>query len=473
VEIVSDWITQTVSNESKRSLSLWWDQLSEAEVAFTRPALSSDLNVDVAIVGGGYTGLWTAYWTKKNNPELSVAIFEREVVGFGASGRNGGWCSSYFSASVDKIARESSREAALDLLHAMHEIVDEVGLVVATENIDCDWQKGGILMAIRTPEQLLRARQDVEWYRSWGMGPEDFALLTAEEAATRIGTSNLLGATFTPHSARIQPAKLVRGLAHVVERMGVSIFEYSTVESITPRKLQVNGKQVTTNFIIRATEGYTAQLKGLKREVAPVYSLMLASEPLPDHVWQQIGLTQFETFADMRHLVIYGQRTADNRIAFGGRGAPYHFGSSIKPDFDRDPKVHQMIWETLVEMFPVLENYTYTHSWGGPLGISRDWYSTVGLDPVTGIGWGGGYVGDGVGTSALAGHTLADLITGTESFRTRLPWVNRRSRRWEFEPLRWIGANLGLKVMTAADREEKITGKPSRAAAIFGKLLGQ
>jgi glycine/D-amino acid oxidase-like deaminating enzyme len=190
-------------------------------------------------------------------------------------------------------------------------------------------------------------------------------------------------------------------------------------------------------------------------------------------VWQQIGLTQFETFADMRHLVIYGQRTADNRIAFGGRGAPYHFGSSIKPDFDRDPKVHQMIWETLVELFPVLENYTYTHSWGGPLGISRDWYSTVGLDPVTGIGWGGGYVGDGVGTSALAGHTLADLITGTESFRTRLPWVNRRSRRWEFEPLRWIGANLGLKVMTAADREEKITGSPSRAAAIFGKLLGQ
>lgn len=470
---MTPWQTQTVSDAAKRSTSLWWDQLNAEEIAVVRPALYSELKVDVAIIGGGYTGLWTAYWTKKNNPELTVAIFEREVVGFGASGRNGGWCSSYFSASMDRVSRESSRQAAIDLQDAMHDIVDEIGEVIRAEGIDCDWAKGGILMAIRTPEQLLRAHEEVEWYRSWGYGPEHFKLLSAQEAASRIGATDLLGATFTPHNARIQPAKLVRGLAHVVERMGVKIFENSAVESFSPRHLTVNGKSVTTTFIVRATEGYTTQFKGLKRDVAPVYSLMVASDPLPPEVWDQIGLNNFETFSDMRHLVIYGQRTADNRIAFGGRGAPYHFASSIKPEYDRNADVHPQIWATLVEMFPVLANYSYTHAWGGPLGIPRDWFSTVGLDPTTGIGWGGGYVGDGVGTSALAGHTLADLITGTDSARVKLPWVNRRSKKWEVEPLRWIGANLGLKVMTAADYEEKVTHRPSRAAALFGRLLGQ
>lgn len=470
---MAQWKSQMTSTDAKRATSLWWDQLSLEEIELVRPSLSTELKVDVAIIGGGYTGLWTAYWTKKNNPKLSVAIFEREVVGFGASGRNGGWCSSYFSASMDRVSRESSRQAAIDLQNAMHDIVDEVGEVIREEGIHCDWAKGGILMAIRTPEQLIRAQEDVEWYRSWGYGPEHFELLSASDAAERIGATNLLGATFTPHNARIQPAKLVRGLAHAVENLGVTIYDHSTVESFAPRTLTVNGHSVSATYIIRATEGYTTQFKSHKRDVAPVYSLMLASEPLPDEVWATIGLHNFETFADMRHLVIYGQRTADNRLAFGGRGAPYHYGSAIKPEFDRNAAVHAMIWETLVELFPVLANYTYTHTWGGPLGIPRDWFSTVGLDPKTGIGWGGGYVGDGVGTSALAGHTLADLITGTQSSRVTLPWVNRRSRTWEVEPFRWLGANLGLKVMTAADFEEKITEHPSRAAALFGRLLGQ
>jgi glycine/D-amino acid oxidase-like deaminating enzyme len=199
---------------------------------------------------------------------------------------------------------------------------------------------------------------------------------------------------------------------------------------------------------------------------------MLATEPLGDDAWAQVGLTGRETFNDGRHLIIYGQRTADGRLAFGGRGAPYHFGSRIRPGYDRVPAVHAGLWATLTDMFPVLAGSRITHRWGGPLGIPRDWYASVGLDRRTGLAWAGGYVGDGVGTSNLAGRTLADLITGTDSDLTRLPWVNHRSRPWEPEPLRWLGANGGLAVMTSADSVEARTGRPARRAEVFGRFLG-
>jgi glycine/D-amino acid oxidase-like deaminating enzyme len=198
----------------------------------------------------------------------------------------------------------------------------------------------------------------------------------------------------------------------------------------------------------------------------------MATEPLPEAFWDEVGLHRGETFGDHRHLIIYGQRTLDDRLAFGGRGAPYHFRSSIKPEFDRDPAVYDELWRVLLDLFPAIDGYAVTHRWGGPLGIPRDWYPSVGLDPSTGLGWGGGYVGDGVASSNLAGRTLADLVRGVSNERTALPWVNRRSRRWEPEPLRWLGVNLGLRVMGSADGVEARTGKPSRRAEIIAPLIG-
>jgi glycine/D-amino acid oxidase-like deaminating enzyme len=172
-------------------------------------------------------------------------------------------------------------------------------------------------------------------------------------------------------------------------------------------------------------------------------------------------------------MIIYGQRTADNRIAFGGRGAPYHFGSAVRPSFDTEPAVHQVLRQTLIELFPALASARFTHAWGGPLGIPRDWHSSVGLDRGTGLAWAGGYVGDGVSTTNLAGRTLADLITGADSDLVHLPWVNHRSAQWEREPLRWLGVNAGLWTMKLADRTEARTGRSSRLADRMGRLLGQ
>jgi glycine/D-amino acid oxidase-like deaminating enzyme len=225
--------------------------------------------------------------------------------------------------------------------------------------------------------------------------------------------------------------------------------------------------------VVRATEGYTAQLPGSRRALAPVYSLMIATEPLPDEVWDRIGLRNRETFSDHRHLIIYGQRTADGRLAFGGRGAPYHYASRIRPEFDRAPGVFVALEHTLRELFPVLDGYAVTHRWGGALGIARDWHASVGLDRATGLGWAGGYVGDGVSTANLAGRTLADLITGQDTELTRLPWVGHHSRRWEPEPLRWLGANAGLHAMTWADHAENRRGTPSRLAGLVEMMMGR
>jgi glycine/D-amino acid oxidase-like deaminating enzyme len=250
------------------------------------------------------------------------------------------------------------------------------------------------------------------------------------------------------------------------------IHERTRVRAVEPGRVVTEHGVVSADVVVRATEGYTASLAGMRRDVVPVYSLIVATEPLPASTWEQIGLRERETFTDYRNLIVYGQRTADGRLVFGGRGAPYHFGSSIRAGYDREPRVFAMLRQTLVEMFPVLAGARFTHSWGGALGIPRDWIASVGLDRGTGIGWAGGYVGDGVGTTNLAGRTLRDLILERDTELTALPWVGHRSRRWEPEPLRWLGVNTGLRAMAFADTEERLTGRPSLVARAVSPLVG-
>jgi glycine/D-amino acid oxidase-like deaminating enzyme len=426
----------------------------------------------VAIAGAGFTGLWTAYYLKKARPELRVVVCEREIAGFGASGRNGGWCSALFPASLSKLDRMGGRDAAIAMYRAMQQTVDEVGAAVAAEGIDCHWAKGGTVQLARSAVQLERARAEIAEAREFGFGPEDLDLLDRDAATAIVAADGVLGGVYTPHCAAIHPSRLARGLAEAVRRHGVALHESTPVTRIEPGALVTAAGTVRARHIIRATEGYTPQLPGEHRTVIPVYSLMIATEPLPDAVWEHIGLAARPTFGDLRHMIIYGQRTADGRFAFGGRGAPYHLGSSIRPAYDRVPAVHAALRRTLAELFPVLADFKVTHAWGGPLGIPRDWCASVGLDPATGLGWAGGYVGDGVATTNLAGRTLADLVLGQDTPLTRLPWVGHRSPRWEAEPLRWLGANAGLQLMSFADRQESRTGRPSRAADLFSRFLG-
>ncbi|MEU5938263.1 FAD-dependent oxidoreductase [Micromonospora sp. NPDC047548] len=438
-----------------------------------RPPLPGDTDADVVVVGAGYTGLWTAYHLASADPSLRIIVLEAEIAGYGASGRNGGWCSALFPTSLPALARRYGRDRALAMQRAMHETVREVGRVVAAEGIDCDWHQGGTVVLARTEVQLGRARAAVAEAREHGLDPDDLVLLDAAEASARCAAEGVLGGTYTPHCAVVHPAKLVRGLARAVERRGVRLHERTPVTAIRAGAAVTPHGTVRAPVVVRATEGYTPGLPGQRRVIAPVYSLMVATEPLSEQTWARIGLGEREAFSDHRHVIIYGQRTADGRLAFGGRGAPYHFGSRVSPAYDREPEVFRALRQVLGELFPVLgSEVPVSHAWGGPLGVARDWSASVGLDPATGLGWAGGYVGDGVGTSNLAGRTLADLIRGVDSDLTALPWVNHRSPRWEPEPLRWLAVNAGLRLMFSADRAEQRSGRPSRRAAAFSRLLG-
>jgi glycine/D-amino acid oxidase-like deaminating enzyme len=458
------------SRETYRSLSFWHDTVP-GTLAPGEP-LPGDLDADVAIVGGGFTGMWAAYYLNKADQGLRIAICEREIAGFGASGRNGGWCSALFPASLAKLQRMTDRAGAIAMQRAMHETVDEVGRVAAAEGIDCHWAKGGTVMLARSALQLERARDEVDEAREFGFGEDELRLLTTAEAREMAAATDVVGGTYTPHCAAIHPSRLARGLADVLRRAGIGLYEATEVLRIQPGRVVTRLGTVRARYVIRATEGYTAGLPGLRRAVAPVYSLMIATERLPDEVWAEIGLAARPTFGDLRHLIIYGQRTADGRFAFGGRGAPYHLGSAVRPSFDRVPAVFAELRRTLTELFPVLGDVPVTHAWGGPIGIPRDWCASVGLDRATGVGWAGGYVGDGVSTTNLAGRTLADLITRADTEIVRLPWVDHRSPDWEPEPLRWLGLNAGLRVMSVADHSEASTGRPSRAAGVMARFLG-
>jgi glycine/D-amino acid oxidase-like deaminating enzyme len=453
-----------------RSLSFWLGTTPDELVP--GDPLPGDQDVDVAIAGAGFTGLWTAYYLAKASPGLRIAVCERDIAGFGASGRNGGWCSALFPASLAKLERMAGRNAAVAMYRAMQETVDEVGRAAAAEGIDCHWAKGGTVMLARSPAQLQRAEEEVAEYRAFGFGEADLRLLNRAEAAERVAASGLLGATYTPHCAAIHPARLARGLAAAVRKRGVRLYEQTPVTGVSAGELRTTRGTVRAEYVIRATEGYTPELPGLHRAIAPVYSLMIATAPLPESTWAQIGLAGRPTFGDFRHLIIYGQRTADGRLAFGGRGAPYHFGSAIRPEFDQVPAVFGALRRSLGELFPALGDVPVTHTWGGPLGVPRDWCASAGLDRATGLGWAGGYVGDGVSTTNLAGRTVADLVLGRRTEITRLPWVGHRSPDWETEPLRWLGANAGLHAMSWADRLETRTGHQSRLAEFAGRFLG-
>ncbi len=455
-----------------RQLSHWMATVNDELTP--RPSLAGDTDVDVAIVGAGFTGLWTAYYLATADPTLRIAVLEKEIAGFGASGRNGGWCSALLPQSIGTLARRHGRGPAIAMHRAMVGSVDEVGRAAAAEGIECDFVKGGTVVLARSELQLGRARDEVVDSDDYGLG---LALLSRDEARARLDATNVLGGTYTPDCARIHPAKLARGLAAAVVRKGVAVYERSPVVRLEPGRVATPYASVRAEIVVRATEGYTSQLPGFKRAVAPVYSLMVATDPLPASFWDAVGLRARETFGDFRNLIIYGQRTADDRLAFGGRGAPYHFGSKIKPGFDRDARVFADLRRALADLFPELVaigggEVPIAASWGGPLGVPRDWYASVGLDRKTGLASAGGYVGDGVSTTNLAGRTLADLIRGEATDRTTLPWVGHDSGSWEPEPLRWLGVSAALWAMGGADRTETQHGRRSRRAAVINRLIG-
>jgi glycine/D-amino acid oxidase-like deaminating enzyme len=450
--------------------SMWAATLPEA-MRVTGEPLAGDTDVDIAVVGAGYTGLWTAYYLLRADPHLRVAVLERDVVGFGASGRNGGWCSALLAAGIGTIARRSGRDAAVAMQQAMHVTVDEVGRVVADEGFDAHWAKGGTITVARTEAQETRLLAELDEARSFGFGDEHLRRLTSAEAETRCRATGTRMAVYTPDCAAIHPLRLAHGLAASAQRRGVRIHEHTAVTKIEPGRVTTTRGMVRADVTVLATEAYGARLPRRRRTLAPLYSLMVATDPLTPEEWSRIGLADRPTFTDARHTIIYGQRTADGRLAFGGRGAPYHYASRIEPAYDTDERVRGLLVDTARDLFPSLGDVAFPYHWGGPLGVPRDWQCAVTFDRAEGLAVAGGYVGDGVATTNLAGRTLAELINGRTTDLVGLPWVGHRSRQWEPEPLRWIGINAGLRLAGRADAAETTPGRWPWLAGVWRRLL--
>lgn len=445
-------------------VSFWFDSLDptpEPEPPGELPA-----QVDVAIVGGGFTGLWTAYYLKCLQPDLDIAVLEATTVGFGASGRNGGWCMGTAAGVDDLLEDPATRDSGARILRAMMATVDEVSRVCQAENIDCHFAKGGTLAVAYAPFTAKRLQAEAEAYAARGLA--DYChWLPAEESRRRINSARNHGAIYTPHCAAVHPARLVRGLGAAVRRRGVRVFESTPVIDIQGGTATTTRGTIRANASVRATEGYTDSLASHKRRLVPLYSLMIATEPLPDAAWDEIGLRQRETFDDRRRVTTYGQRTADGRLAFGGREG-YLFGSKRKPFITADETRFTELESALRDMFPALDGYHITHRWGGLMGVPTGWRPYAYFDRSTGFGAVGGYVGEGVGASNLAGRIMADLILARDTDITQLPWVDNRPEKWPPEPLRWLGATALTFLGNRADRIELSLG---RRSAFWGSLF--
>jgi len=440
-----------------------------------RPALRGEIDADVAILGAGYTGLWTAYELLRRDPSLRVVLLEREIAGFGASGRNGGWVASGLNASSDRLERAFGSERMAAIEDAVAGAVDAVGVAIGREGIDADYAKGGSLTVARGPEQV--PALEAHWAGLERTGrAAGYRRLDATETSERIRIEGALGSVYGSQYAVVHPGKLVRGLARAVERHGGTIYEQTPVTDVEPGASHLRPALRTTNGLVRATvvvlagEAYLTQLRPLHRALLPLYSLIVLTEPISDGDWAAIGWRAREVLASYRLSVDYLSRTADGRILFGGRGAPYRFGSRIEPAFDRDAPTHALLRRFVETWFPSLRGIGFSHAWGGPLGMPRDWIPTFSFDRAAGIASARGYTGHGVSTANLAGRVLAGLILGEQDELTSLALVNHRSPNWEPEPFRWIGVRFTQESLLRLDARTARTGKPPSGRSLAERI---
>ena len=462
---------RSTTKDSAGSVSFWHSQLDPPPPR--RERLPAPRSADVCIVGAGYTGLWTAYELLARQPGLDVVVLEAEVAGFGASGRNGGWVEGMIAGDRRHWAAIAGREGLERMTGAIQDAVDEVGRVVAALAIDCGFTKGGSLKVAQTDLEVRRLRAEVEEDRIWGLGPDDSRMLGPDEARERIAVAGVLAASYTPHCARVQPAALAAGLAAAAVRAGATIYEATPVSRIEPGVARTPYGDVRAPLVVRATEGYTATLRGQRRVMLPITSSVIATEVLDAEVWKQLAWSNAETLWDGRRRYVYIQRSADDRIVIGGRGVPYRWGSRTDAEGPPPEPTPRELRSRLVELFPPLHDVRIDGAWYGVLGAPRQWAPAVGVDRATGLAWAGGYVGQGVAAANLAGRTLADLLLEDETELTGLPWVGPMGRPWPPEPLRFTAVRGVNAMMRVADRRELRTNRTSTVGRLAHLISGR
>ncbi|WP_029090159.1 NAD(P)/FAD-dependent oxidoreductase [Brevibacterium album] len=444
--------------------SFWLD--STREQARVRPRLEGDIHADAVVVGGGYTGLWTAYWLKRADPSLSVVVLEQEYVGFGASGRNGGWISGKTVGVRRNLSSGAvGREDVLAIERACHEAVFEIDDLMRGEGKEIDAQRGGWMQIARTESELERLKRHLAEDRDWGLTESEVRLMDAEETFGRVRAPGVRGGIFSPYAVKCNPAKLVYALAELCEELGVVIFENTRVESFADGDCRTTRGHARANTVVLATEAYTSRLPGRRREILPMLSSMVVTEPLEEAAWEEIGWSGHECMSGAQHMYFYSQRTADGRIALGGRGVPYFWNSDLDRNGELDRGTIAQLTETVQSLFPAVP-MTFAHAWRGVLGVPRDWSPFVHLDRTRRLVRVGGYAGQGVTAAYVAGRIVADLLSCRPSELSRSAWVRALPRKWEPEPLRWVGSRAVQSLYHVADSVERRRGGPR--TSVFG-----
>ena len=406
-------------------------------------SLQADIDVDVAIVGGGFTGLSSAYHIKKAAPNLKVALLESAVIGFGASGRNGGFNMTLFGLTLSITALRFSKQKAKEAHHYMERAVDYLRDLVAELKIDCDYEHRGFLRVATSGKYKKRILHEMELAHKLGL--EGIEWLDELQTRDQVRSPMYLGAWWEPRCGILNPAKLAWGWAEVIRPLGVAVYENSPVAEIVREngkiRLDTPNGRVRADKVVMATNAWSHFFKELKRKQVPVWTHIVMTEPLNEEHFNEIGWQNRQGIEDARNLVHYYRLTVDNRLVMGGRDVSLSYGQDM--DQDLNPVTFEGLKNDVRELFPVLKEIQFTHEWGGPVSVPLDMAPAIGFAGDKNVVYSLGTVGHGVSMTQLNGRTVADLILEKQSELTDVFFVNRRTIPWPPEPLR----NVAIKAI--------------------------
>lgn len=453
-----------------RHRSLWLQEALQREDEVTATPLSGAQRADIAIIGGGYVGLWTALRIKEREPACDVAIVEQDICGGGASGRNGGQVHAWWE-NLGALIRICGTEEALRLARASQEAVEEVASLPERWGIDAHVRRGGWLWTATTPAQVGAWEQAVRLCEQHGI--DALQRLPPAEVARRAGSATHLAGIIDPRAVAVHPGLLVRGLRRVALERGVCIYEHSRVTAFDRRRpavLRTPHGAMTADSVVLATNAWAAGLPEFQRRLYVVSSEIVATAPVPERL-AAIGWTGHEAICDSQQRVLYYQATRDGRIVMGRGGGRVAFGGHIGAAFDRDPERGRDAIAALRRVYPLLADVPIEYDWAGPIDRSYSGlplFGRLGGRPhiVYGVGWSG----TGVAQSALGGRILASLALGQRDEWSGCGLVEQRPGLFPPEPIRYVGANVVLWAVRKKGRREDCGERPNWAIAKLASL---
>lgn len=453
----------------------WWlrDALAREEPREC-PPLRADVNADVVIVGGGFTGMWTAYFLTQAKPDLGVVVLEQDICGGGPSGRNGGFASGWWD-ELDGLVTLYGAEAAVRACRAISSSITSIGEFCERNEIDAWYRRSGYMYAITARAHEALCKEMVELAHEVGAG-EELRELTPAEVQSRCESPAFHGGAFMRDGASVQPARLARGLRRVLLDRGVAIHEGTRVQKLDGTKAITTDGVVNAKHVVLAVNAWSTGWPQLNSRIVAWSSYIVLTAPAPERI-KDIGWTGGELISDFRTSLRYFRTTVDGRIAFGGGGGRAR--RAIDDAFTHDDRAVRETADGFRLMFPSFADVPIEDAWGGPIDVSPTHLPTFGRTGDANVYYANGYTGNGVAPSHLAGQVLADLITGADTDNLRLPMVNARPRPFPPEPFRSWGAAAIRRAMIAKETAEERGRRPNffvdqlaRTPRRMGYLLG-